>query len=305
MTTHAHPDAPSAPDAAHACGGACPIGEAIGRRLFMERTALAALGTMMAACGDGIFGVQALPFVALPSGTSFQINVADYPGLASIGAVITLNVQGVPLAVGHTGANAFAIWSLVCPHQAHQVDPQPGGGFKCQGHNAQWNASGQWIGGQSTGNLTVIPSTYDPASNIISVAGDAAPAVQQDFTVDLAQYPKLKTVGNWQAFTKVIPGTNSVTTRIIVFNTPTQGYIAYGAACGHMGKYLTYSPALGHWRCDEHHAEFDIYGQKLKDADETHNTPTAASLVMLEVTTVDANTLRVRGNSPPQGTNFG
>ncbi len=302
MTTqdHATPDA----DAAHACGGTCPVGEAIGRRLFMERTALAALGTMMAACGDGIFGIQALPFVALPAGTSFQVKVGDYPALANPGAVVTLTVQGVPLAVGHTGTNAFAIWSLVCPHQAHQVDPVAGG-FKCPGHNAQWNAQGQWIGGQSTGNLTLIPSTYDPATNIISVAGDAAPAVQQDFTVDLTQYPKLRTVGNWQAFTRVIPGTNSVTTRIIVFNTPSQGYIAYGAACGHMGKYLTFSSTLGHWRCDEHHAEFDIYGQKLKDADESHNTPTASSLVMLEVTTVDANTLRVRGNSPPQGTNFG
>ncbi|MBI3789673.1 MAG: Rieske 2Fe-2S domain-containing protein [Gemmatimonadetes bacterium] len=295
---HAHDDAP------HACQARCPIGEAVSRRLFMERSAIAALGAMMAACGDGVFGVQPLPFIALPSGTSFQINVGDYPALAAVGGIATVSVQGFPIAVGHTGNGAFAIWSMVCPHQSHQVDPVAGG-FKCTGHGATWNPNGVWTGGQSTGNLTLIPSTYDPATNIISVNADAAPAVQQDFTIDLTVHPRLANVGGWEAFTRVIPGTNSVTTRIIVYNTPLHGYVAYGAACGHMGKYLTFNTQLGHWKCDEHHAEFDVYGQKLKDADEHPEVPTAASLVLLEVTNVNATTLRVRGNSPPQGTNFG
>ena len=297
---HAH-----AHDHAHgdgACAQQCPIAEGMGRRLFMERSALAALGAMIAACGDGVFGTEPLMVNALPQGTSFQIRLSDFPSLTTVGAIATTSIAGVPLAIGHTSAGAYAIWSMVCPHQQNQVAPN-GTGFKCPGHGAQWNGLGQWIGGQNTGNLTLIPSTYDAVNGMLMVDAASAPAVEQDFTIDLTQYPKLQTVDNWIAVTKPKPGTTT-TTRIIIYNTPLDGYIAYGAACGHMGKYLSFNTQLGHWKCDEHHAEFDIYGKKLKDADDHPEVPTAASLVML-TTALNGTTLHVTGNSPAQGTNFG
>ena len=299
--THTHDAAHEATHTGGECAHQCPIAEGMSRRLFMERTALAALGTMMAACGDGVFGTEPLKVNALPQGTSFQIRLADFPPLSAIGGVATTTVQGVPLAVGHTGNGAYAIWSMVCPHQQNLVSPN-GAGFKCSGHNATWNALGQWTGGQSTGNLTLIPSTYDATNGMLLVDANSAPALEQDFTIDLTQYPQL-TVGKFITVTKPKPGTTT-TTRIVIFNTPQQGYIAYGAACGHMGKYLNFDTQIGHWKCDEHHAEFDIYGKKLKDADDHPEVPTAASLVML-TTALNGTTLHVTGNSPAQGTTFG
>ncbi len=301
MTRHAHTHGAKHDDGD--CAAQCPIAEGMSRRLFMERTALAALGTMVAACGDGVFGTEPLAVNALPQGTSFQIRIADFPALGAVGGIATTTVAGVPLAIGHTSANTYALWSMVCPHQSNQVAPN-GTGFKCPGHNATWNALGQWTGGQSTGNLTLIPTTYDAVNGLLLVDANAAPAVEQDFTVDInaSANAALRTVGGWISVTKPKPGTTT-TTRIIIYNTPTQGYIAYGAACGHQGKYLSFNTQLGHWKCPEHHAEFNIYGQKLKDADDNTNVPTAASLVMLTVQQT-GNILRVTGSSPAQGTNF-
>ncbi len=283
-----------------ACAGECPLGQAMQRRAFMERTALAALGAMLAGCGDGIFGPEPITATILP-GTNFAIRIADYPALAAVGGVAVTSVGGVPVAIGRTGSTTFNIYSLVCPHQSNAVSPS-GSGFLCAGHNATWNASGTWTGGQSTGNLTVYPSVFDPATGLLTLNGGAPPAFEQDFTIDLSTVPALAPVGGYTSVTRPIPNTTA-TTRIYIVHSATLGYIAYGAACGHQGKYLAYNTTLRHWRCPEHHAEYDMDGQKLRTADDNTNIPTSASLVMMKVTQT-GNTLQIQGNSPPEGTNF-
>ncbi len=292
MSTASRPtdDAP-----AHACPGGCAVGEALSRRAFMEKAALAALGTMLAACGDGQFGPLALPSVSLAGGATIDPNT--FPALASVGGIATTTVNGVPIAIGRTGASTYAVWSLVCPHQGQQVQIVAGG-FHCPGHNATWNASGVWTGGQSTGNLTVIPSTFDTASGKIVLNG-SGPTFEQDFTIDLtaAGNAALASAGGFIAVTKPIPNSAN-TTKIYIANVG-GSYFAYGAACGHQGKYVGYNATLKHWVCPEHNAEFDMTGLKLKDATDNTNIPTG-NLVRLQ-TTLTGTTLRIQGNSPPQG----
>lgn len=284
------------------CGGACPVGDAMSRRAFMERAALAALGAVAAgaatACGDGQFGPVAVPNATLPAGTGGSFRVADFPALASVGGIAATTLNGVPLAIGRTGAATYVVWSLVCPHQGQQVVVS-GAGFRCPGHGATWNGSGGWTGGQATGSLAVVPSTFDAASGTVALAG-AGPSVEQDFTVDLAAPANaaLAAAGGWIAVTRPIPNSTR-TTRIYVARLSETQFAAYGAACGHQGKYVAYDTVLRHWRCPEHGAEFAMDGAKLRNAQEDTNVPTG-NLVGLTVS-VAGTTLRIRGNSPPQG----
>ena len=186
-----------------ACAGECPLGQAMQRRAFMERTALAALGAMMVGCGDGVFGPDAITATILP-GTNFAIRIADYPTLAAVGGIAVTNLGGVPVAIGRTSATTFNIYSLVCPHQSNAVS-QSGSGFKCSGHNATWSMSGVWTGGQSTGNLTVYPSVFDPITGLLTLNGGAPPAFEQDFTIDLTTVPALAPVGGYTSVTRAIP----------------------------------------------------------------------------------------------------
>jgi Rieske Fe-S protein len=292
MSTEA-PRGSSTPD----CAGDCAIAEAVTRRAFMERVALAALGTALAACGDGQFGPTAVAAGVIPDGASATFLLSDLTALATVGGVATASVAGVPIAIGRTGAASFVAWSLVCPHQSQAVTVVAGG-FRCAGHGATWNASGAWTGGQATSNLADIPVTYDAAAGTLTLNG--APTVEQDFTVDLAAPANaaLATVGGWVSVTRPIPKSTR-TTRILIARTGASEYLAYGAACGHQGKYVEYNATLRHWRCPEHDAEFALDGAKIRDATENTRIPTA-NLVRLQVTQT-ANTLRIVGNAPPQG----
>jgi Rieske Fe-S protein len=278
------------------CRAACPIADRLDRRAFVARTLLATFGAALTACGDGIFGVDAVTVTALPTGAPITLRVADFPSLVVSGGIATTSVGGFPLAIESLASGGYAIWSMVCPHRAHEVQPVVGG-FTCTGHAATWNASGIWTGGQTTSDLVRIPATYDAVTGLLTISGTNAPVVEQDFTIDLTQHPKLAPVGGWEAITRPMPGGG--TTRLFVVNTPLQGYLAYGAACGHMGRYLFFDDVAGHWHCPSHNAEFDLYGQKLVDADDDKNIPTAQSLVMLTVTQT-GTLLRIQGNPPAE-----
>jgi Rieske Fe-S protein len=120
--------------------------------------ALAAL----TACGGG----DTLTSPSTVPSTSFKLS--DYPALASVGGVATVSIGSTPIAIVRTGTSAFSAFSSICPHQGSTIDVTSTG-FHCPNHGATFNASGVWIGGERTGNLTSYPVQYDSTAGTLTV----------------------------------------------------------------------------------------------------------------------------------------
>ena len=76
--------------------------------------------------------------------------------------------DGYPIAVVRTGAQQYAAFSLVCPHQGVTVNIS-GSGFLCPGHGARFAGDGSWVGGQHTSNLRSLATTYNAASGELTI----------------------------------------------------------------------------------------------------------------------------------------
>jgi Rieske Fe-S protein len=138
--------------------------DGIGRRTFLAQTALLAAGAFLAACAasDSI----SAPGTTISSTT--DIKVSDFPALASVGGIALVNVSGNPFAIVRTGETTFVTLSRICPHQGSTINPN-GTGFLCPGHGARFNATGQWVGGQTTSNMRSYTTTYDAAAGTITI----------------------------------------------------------------------------------------------------------------------------------------
>jgi len=148
-------------DEARACDHSCGLG----RREFLSAATLTALALLQTACGAaGDFGLG--PAV---SGGPFDVTLSQFPALASVGGVARVDGgNGSPVALVRTGATTFTALSLVCPHQGTTVGVN-GAGFLCPNHGARFASTGQWQGGQPTGNMQSIPTTYDAATGKVMV----------------------------------------------------------------------------------------------------------------------------------------
>jgi len=126
------------------------------------RAAAALAAVALAACSSDLTSPSSV--------TSTTLKLSDYPALSTVGGVATVTVDGVPLAIVRTTATTFAAFSRICPHQGATIDVTSGG-FQCPRHGATFNKSGQWIGGQSTSNLTSYPVSYDASAGTLTVGG--------------------------------------------------------------------------------------------------------------------------------------
>jgi Rieske Fe-S protein len=152
------------------CGRACtcsassdtsPKVAGIKRREFVAYGAAAlALAALTACGGDTLTSPSTVP--------STSLKLSDYPALASVGGVATVRIDSTPIAIVRTGASAFSAFSRICPHQGSTIDVTSTG-FHCPNHGATFNASGVWIGGERTGNLTSYPVQYDSAAGTLTV----------------------------------------------------------------------------------------------------------------------------------------
>ena len=152
------------------CGHACPCSASsdtslkvagIKRREFVAYGAAALALAALAACGgDTLTSPSTVP--------STSLKLSDYPALASVGGVATVKIGSTPIAIVRTSASAFAAFSRICPHQGSTIDVTSTG-FHCPNHGATFNASGVWIGGERTGNLTSYPVQYDSAAATLTV----------------------------------------------------------------------------------------------------------------------------------------
>ncbi len=118
---------------------------------------------------------------------TFTIDLSSETGLANIGDGVKKSVgtfnSSKPVIIVRSSANAFAVFSSTCNHAGCEVSAPKSAGAaivcdpndnKC-GHNAEFSSStGLQIvgasGGAPTGGLTVISSTYDSASNKLTLS---------------------------------------------------------------------------------------------------------------------------------------
>jgi len=159
------------PPACHSCPAADPASAApalvsgVSRRDFLVKssaalavTALWSTGCLSASLTD-------------PLKSPVVVTLADYPALATVGTAVKVWAgPKTPVGIIQSSAGAFEAFSLTCPHQGQIVGvgsgPIP---FGCSGHGAQFNANGQWAGGQQTGNLTRYAVSVDAAAGTLTI----------------------------------------------------------------------------------------------------------------------------------------
>ena len=141
------------------------MGCAIGRRQFITQGTLLAAAAALAACGVAGSDFGTAPKFSSPT----VLKLSDFPSLASVGGVAVLTLVNSPFAIVRTSSATFVTLSRICPHQGSVVTPVSGG-FTCPNHGAQFNASGQWVGGQPTSGLHSYTTVYDATAGTLTVS---------------------------------------------------------------------------------------------------------------------------------------
>jgi Rieske Fe-S protein len=135
----------------------------VDRLTFLKQSAAAIAALALAACGSGSLTAPA-------SLSSTTITLASNPALANVGGVVTMSVDGSPVAVVRESTTTFAAFSLICPHQGTTVQARSSS-FYCPGHGATFNLAGTWTGGQRTSNLKSYPTVYDSTAGTVTIGG--------------------------------------------------------------------------------------------------------------------------------------
>lgn len=136
------------------------------RREFIAASAASAVAALLVtACGGAsdTTGVNTGP-------VSLSVQVSNYSALASVGGIAEVDRGGTPVAAVRTGANSFAAFSLICPHNGCTVGIT-GSSFVCPCHGARFASSGVWTGGQRTSNLFSLATSYDATTGVLTITG--------------------------------------------------------------------------------------------------------------------------------------
>ena len=106
-----------------------------------------------------------------PLKSPLTVTVADYPALATVGTAVKVWAgPKTPVGIIQSSLGDYEAFSLTCPHQGSIVSAGSGSiPFACSGHGAQFNANGQWVGGQPTGNLTRYNVSFDATAGTLTV----------------------------------------------------------------------------------------------------------------------------------------
>jgi cytochrome b6-f complex iron-sulfur subunit len=138
----------------------------LNRRDFLANSALAAaVLAAVEACGDGQIGPTQVRV-----GAGLTIDVADFPGLATVGTLVDIGDQR---AVMRTGATTFVALSKICTHEGCETSVT-NNRFECPCHGSIFSADGSVVRGPSTGDsighLQVLATTFDAATGSLTVA---------------------------------------------------------------------------------------------------------------------------------------
>jgi Rieske Fe-S protein len=158
------------PDTSLDCAG-CAIAEAMDRRAFMTKTALAAAAVLLAGCGGGSDdGGGNNGIVLPPPGTTFTARVADFGALARVGGVARVITNPFPIALARTGDATYRAYSLICTHQGTPVNINGNNTLTCPNHGAEFAFDGTWTGGaQRTSSLDVLTTNFDAATGVATI----------------------------------------------------------------------------------------------------------------------------------------
>lgn len=142
---------------------------ALDRRQFVAQSTMGALVALLGAACGGASDTTGTNQISGP--VSLTVQVSGFAALANIGGMARVDSgQGTPVAAVRTSASTFAAFSLICPHFGCTVGVGATS-FTCPCHGARFAANGKWTGGQATGNLTPLSTSYDPSTGTLVVSG--------------------------------------------------------------------------------------------------------------------------------------
>jgi len=147
-----------------------PCSDCFNRREFLARSALAAAALVAAeGCGDGQIGPPSHGGAGgnpnAPVGGPVTITVSQFPGLATVGAIVDI---GHERAVVRQGATTFLGLSRICTHEQCDADVV-NNIFNCPCHGSLFSASGAVIRGPATEPLFQLATTFDQAAGTLTV----------------------------------------------------------------------------------------------------------------------------------------
>lgn len=143
--------------------------DCVNRRDFIANSAaLAALAAAIAACGDGNVSSVVAPVPrVIPGVDQKKIRVADYPALATVGALV--QVTGSFFAVKRTGPSTFAAFSMACTHEGCPTNIVNAQRFDCPCHGSRFDANGAVLNGPADRPLQRLVTSYDPVTDELTI----------------------------------------------------------------------------------------------------------------------------------------
>ncbi|HEY7234517.1 MAG TPA: Rieske (2Fe-2S) protein [Gemmatimonadaceae bacterium] len=144
--------------------------DCLNRRTFLAKSAVAAAAAALATgCGDGVFGPPLPTHGAggVPSGT-VTITVADFPGLATAGVLVQVQLERAVVRTD-PAAPSFRALSLICTHQGCDAAVTTTNIIECPCHGSRYDNTGAVINGPATQALAVIPSSYNPQTDELTI----------------------------------------------------------------------------------------------------------------------------------------
>jgi Rieske Fe-S protein len=136
--------------------------DCVNRRDFIARAGGFAALAVVSACGDGVLGPGSAP----QTDEQLTITVGDFPGLATVGALVKV---GDTFAAKRTGANAFDAYYMVCTHAGCLTSITNAQRFDCPCHGSRFDSEGDVVAGPARLPLTRLVTSYDPVTDALTI----------------------------------------------------------------------------------------------------------------------------------------
>ena len=130
--------------------------DCLSRREFLARGAGGAALVALAAC---------VPGPTVPTSRHLVITVASFSGLATVGKLVKV---GDSHAAKRTGATTFVAYSMFCTHAGCETFIN-GQQFDCPCHGSVFSSTGAVVQGPASRPLAVLPTSYDAASDTLTI----------------------------------------------------------------------------------------------------------------------------------------
>jgi Rieske Fe-S protein len=143
----------------------------LNRRAFLAKSAAAAAtAVLIAGCGDGVFGPPLPTHSAggVPSGT-FTIKVSAFPGLASEGTLVQVDLERAVVRTNSTTPPTFLGLSLICTHQGCDTSVTTSNIIECPCHGSRYSNDGSVINGPATQPLVQLATTYNEQTDELTI----------------------------------------------------------------------------------------------------------------------------------------